>query len=82
MVSTCVNGKFCGIYGGGTFIKYRNQGVFTNMLNFIYTNFKQKKVKYYFGITEKNSKNEKYYNSIGWKSKFTTTLFSVAKISS
>ena len=80
MVSTCVKGKFCGIYGGGTYLKHRNKGVFTNLLNFVDTTLKQNKVKYYFGLTQKNSKNEKYYNSIGWKSKFTTIYFKPKEI--
>lgn len=69
MISACVKGKCCGLYGGGTFVKHRGKGVFTNLLNYIYLDLKKQGVKYFFGKTEKGSKNEKLYNAIGWKTK-------------
>ena len=68
MVTACIKGKYCGLYGGGTFLKHRGKGVFTNLLNYVQTYSKQIGCKYFFGITEKDSYNEKLYNSINWKS--------------
>ena len=75
MLSCCVKGKYAGLYGGGTFPKFRKQGVFTNLLHFISQDLKKIGVKYFFGITKKDSSNEKYYNNLGWKEKFATTAY-------
>lgn len=75
MISACVKGEFCGLYGGGTYVAQRGKGVFTNLLNYIYKDLNKIGVKYYFGITEAHSKNEKLYNSIGWNSLFYSKLY-------
>lgn len=68
MVSACIKGKYCGLYGGGTFVAHRKNGVFSNLLKFVENNAKSHGFKYFFGLTEKDSYNEKLYNYINWKS--------------
>lgn len=75
MISACVKGEFCGLYGGGTYVVHRGKGVFTNLLNYIYKDLSKLGVKHYFGITEAHSKNERLYNSIGWNSLFYANLY-------
>lgn len=70
MVSAVVKGEYCGLYGGGTYVLHRGKGVFRNLLKFIEKELKMKGVKYFFGITEKDSKNEKLYNYLGLESRF------------
>ena len=68
MVSACIKDTFCGLYGGGTYLAHRGKGVFSNLLKFVELYAKTKGCKYFFGITEKDSYNEKFYNSMKWKS--------------
>ena len=75
MISACVKNKFCGFYGGGTYVKHRGKGVFTNMLKHIETDLKKKGVKYLFGIVVSDTYNEKLYNAINWKSVFKTSYY-------
>ena len=68
MVSACIKDKYCGLYGGGTYVAHRKKGVFSNLLKFVENNAKSRGCRYFFGLTEKDSYNEKLYNSINWKS--------------
>lgn len=70
MISAVVNGEYCGLYGGGTYVSHRGKGVFRKLLKFVENELKNKGVNYFFLITEKNSKNEKLYNYLGFKSHF------------
>lgn len=75
MVSVCKKGEYAGLYGGGTYAKFRGKGVFTNLLNFISQQLQKEGVKYFFGITEKDSKNERYYNKLGWNEAFEIDVY-------
>lgn len=75
MVTACIKDKYCGLYGGGTYVEHRRKGVFTNLLKFVEKDAKSKGCKYFYGITEKGSYNEKLYNSINWKTKFELLFF-------
>ncbi len=70
MVSACVKNKWCGLYGGGTYLKHRGKGVFSSLLKFVQADLKKQGVKYFFGMTSKDSYNEKLYNAINFKSVF------------
>ena len=75
MVSAVVKGEFCGLYGGGTYVLHRGKGVFRHLLKFVENKLKKYGVKYFFGITEKDSKNEKLYNHIGLESHFIKSYY-------
>ncbi len=75
MVSCCVKSNLCGLYGGGTYVKHRSKGVFSNLLKFVSDDMKQRGVKFYFLIAEKDTKNETFYNHLGFKEKFSSKLF-------
>lgn len=70
MVSCCIKDEWCGLYGGGTYLKHRGKGLFVTMLKHIEKEWKTKGVKYFFGITEKDSYNERLYNSINFNTMF------------
>ena len=75
MVSAVVKDDFCGLYGGGTFLAHRGKGVFSSLLCFIENDLKSKGFNKFFGLTEKDSYNEKLYNSLGWKTIFHKEYF-------
>lgn len=70
MVSVVAKGEHAGLYGGGTYLAHRGKGVFSGLLSFVENELKKTGVKYFFGITEKDSYNERLYNSLGWETKF------------
>ncbi len=75
MVSACVKDEYCGLYGAGTFIKYRKNGVFNNLLKYIENELSTLGVKHYFCITKKDSYNEALYNKFGFNSVFSSTYY-------
>lgn len=72
MVSAVINNnkKLCGLYGAGTYIEHRGKGVCSNLFNYVQQQLKQKNVAEFFLLTEKNSKNELFYNYLNFKSLF------------
>jgi len=67
--------NIAGIYGVGTYMKYRNKGFGTKLMKTIIKELLEQNINNIFLITKKNSYAEKYYTKIGFEELFKSSFY-------